>query len=185
VSFFASLRNGFLWVLAGLWAILSAIIYELFEHTIYSAVLDWLKDRYAEETGRLLAHASAHLIPVVAAAIICIVIYFLGAYRPRHEHSSASPAHHAVSPPVPGAASARSGTSLTAAKAEQAVCMKADAEFARIKREFEDSRFSAEHRRRIEENIHRDYSPHDALVKAVNIRVETEVIPLVDKLIDS
>ena len=80
MSFAARLRNWSLWALAVLWAILSAILYELSEHAIYSAVLDWLKDRYAEETGRILAYASAHLLPVVAAAIICIVIYFLGAF---------------------------------------------------------------------------------------------------------
>jgi hypothetical protein len=149
--------------------------------------LDWLKDRYAEETRQILAYASAHLVPVVAAAIICIVIYLLGAFRPRHEHHGpTNPAHNTVSPHVPPAtAPAGSAISLTPANAEQAVCMKADSEFDRIKRESERSPLSAEHRKRIEDNIHRDYSPHGSLSQAVNIRVETEVIPTIDKLIDS
>ncbi len=185
MSFPARLRNWSLWALAALWAVLSAIIYELSQHAIYSAVLDWLKDQYAEETRQILAYASAHVVPVVAAAFICIVFYFLGAFRPRHEHGPANPAHNPVSPPIrPATAAAASAASLTSAKAERAACMKADAEFDRIKREFERSPLSVEDYKRIEDNIHRDYSPHDVLAKAVNIRVETEIIPIFDKMID-
>ena len=63
--------------------------------------------------------------------------------------------------------------------------MKADSEFERIRRGAARSPFSAEHQKRIEENIHGDYAPHGALTRSLNIKVETEVIPLIDRLIDS
>ena len=63
--------------------------------------------------------------------------------------------------------------------------MKADSEFDRIRRGAARSPFSAEHQKRIDENIHSDYAPHGALSRSLNIRAETEVIPLIDRLIDS
>lgn len=166
---------------------LSAILYELLAHAIYSAVLDWLEERYREKVAQFLAYASAHLVPMVAAAAICVVVYLLGAFRPRHSHHAPeSPAHDAVGPPAaPAVSPAGPAASLAGAKTEQAVCMKADSEFDRIRREAARSPFSAEHQKRIDENIHSDYAPHGALSRSLNIRAETEVIPLIDRLIDS
>ena len=95
----ARLRNWSWWLLVALWATLSAILYELLAHAIYSAVLDWLGERYREQVAQFLAYASAHLVPMVAAAAICVVVYMLGAFRPRHgHHTPESPAHDAVGP---------------------------------------------------------------------------------------
>jgi hypothetical protein len=187
VSTAARLRNWSWWLLVALWATLSAILYELLAHAIYSAVLDWLEERYREKVAQFLAYASAHLVPMVAAAAICVVVYLLGAFRPRHNHHAPeSPAHDAVGPPAaPAVSPAGPAASLAGAKTEQAVCMKADSEFDRIRREAARSPFSAEHQKRIDENIHSDYAPHGALSRSLNIRAETEVIPLIDRLIDS
>ena len=97
VSTAARLRNWSWWLLVALWATLLAILYELLAHAIYSAVLDWLEERYREKVAQFLAYASAHLVPMVAAAAICVVVYLLGAFRPRHgHHAPESPAHETV-----------------------------------------------------------------------------------------
>lgn len=66
---------------------------------------------------------------------------------------------------------------------EEAICLKAEADFQIFTRQFNSSPISETQLTKIEEQIKGNYSPYNVLVSSLNIRVEHYILPLVSELI--
>ncbi len=137
-------------------------------------MLDWQGQRNREQVAQFLAYASAHLVPKVAAAAIGVVVDLRGAFRPRLS-IHAPEGHDAVGPSsAPADAPDVQAASQADAATDQAVCMKADSELARLSASRPLAVLGGD-KKRIDERIHVDYAPSGALSRFLNIRAGTEV----------
>jgi hypothetical protein len=152
-------------VFFALWGLLFAIGEGLFEHGIYGAVLDWLREHFASQIATVIAYVSAHALLAIGAGLICVLAYFLGALH-----------HSTAERPAPG-------RTLSTEQTEKAIRQKADAEFDIAKRELWASPFPDAQLVRLEDNIRSNYAPLTVLTRAFNIRIESQIIPLLDLVI--
>jgi hypothetical protein len=177
------LGNWVVWAIVGLWGILSLFATELFWHAIYGSAFDWLKEHFADQTAEIIAYVSAHTLPAMASAAICIIIYFLAAY-----HHSSGEDHRATAPPASPAPAPvlasqnNAATPLTGDRREEAICLKANEEFSEALANFYRQPLPMV---QINENIDRDYAPHSVLYRSVEIRKTRQFMPLLDQIITS